>query len=109
MVNVQGNTINELIELTRSGKMSVNQAAEAVLASRVLGYAVRNFEPTLSERPTYLLIAGRYGEIKPKVGSAPVTIPVTTRADCGHMISKSQIMNTSRGTSCMDCYDKMSE
>jgi len=31
------------------------------------------------------------------------------RCDCGHSAPRAQVMNASRGTSCVDCYDKMSD
>jgi len=37
--------------------------------------------------------------------AAPVT---TTRCDCGHTVAKSSVMSASLGTSCPDCYDRMS-
>ena len=36
--------------------------------------------------------------------------PVTmVRCDCGHTIPQAQAMNASMGTSCPNCYDRMSE
>lgn len=29
--------------------------------------------------------------------------------DCGHTVGESQVMNASQGTSCPDCYDRMSD
>ena len=31
------------------------------------------------------------------------------RCDCGHSVPSVQVMSTSQGTSCPDCYDRMSE
>lgn len=31
------------------------------------------------------------------------------RCDCGHSVPQTLIMNASRGTSCPDCYDRMSD
>ncbi len=45
--------------------------------------------------------------------NAPVRKPVPeiekTLCQCGHRIAKMLVMNTSGGTSCPDCYDRMSE
>lgn len=30
------------------------------------------------------------------------------KCSCGHTIPSAQVMSTSRGTSCLDCYDRMS-
>ena len=31
------------------------------------------------------------------------------KASCGHSVAKSDLMSTSTGSSCQDCYDRMSE
>jgi len=31
------------------------------------------------------------------------------RCDCGHTVARNLVMSTSRGTSCPDCYDRMSD
>ena len=31
------------------------------------------------------------------------------KCDCGHTVHRSQVMNASRGSSCPDCYDRMSD
>lgn len=42
--------------------------------------------------------------------SARVSQPVKMKlCDCGHTIQSSQVMTTSTGTSCPECYDKISE
>ena len=33
----------------------------------------------------------------------------TVRCDCGHTVARNLVMSTSRGTSCPDCYDRMSD
>jgi hypothetical protein len=33
----------------------------------------------------------------------------SVRCDCGHTVSQNLVMNTSRGTACPDCYDRMSD
>ena len=38
----------------------------------------------------------------------PTEHTVTVRADCGHQVSAEMRMSTSTGTSCPDCYDRMS-
>jgi hypothetical protein len=34
---------------------------------------------------------------------------VMVRCSCGHTVPQSQVMSASKGTSCPDCYDRMSE
>lgn len=39
----------------------------------------------------------------------PQATPVMVLCDCGHTVAKSLAMSASTGTSCPDCYDRMSE
>ena len=43
--------------------------------------------------------------------NAPRSRPVVemVRCDCGHEVPRGQVMSASRGTSCPDCYDRMSD
>ena len=47
-----------------------------------------------------------YGKIGTKRAPKPV---VEIKCDCGHTVEKSLVMNANFGTSCPDCYDRMSE
>ena len=46
-----------------------------------------------------------YGVIGRKRQSEPVEM---MSCDCGHSVPRDQVMNTSEGTSCPDCYDNLS-
>lgn len=35
--------------------------------------------------------------------------PETVRCDCGHTVARNMVMSASLGTSCPDCYDRMSD
>jgi hypothetical protein len=37
----------------------------------------------------------------------PIAVELV-KCDCGHTVPRIQVMNTSTGTSCPDCYDRMS-
>lgn len=56
-----------------------------------------------------------YAEIKTNgltlhaVDALPLSTGKLVKAGCGHMVSKSEQMSASLGTSCPDCYDKMSD
>lgn len=39
----------------------------------------------------------------------PKPAPVLVRCDCGHSVERALVMNASLGTSCPDCYDRMSD
>lgn len=47
-----------------------------------------------------------YGKLGTKKNAAPVEM---ITCDCGHTVSKSNVMTTANGTSCQDCYDSMSD
>lgn len=47
-----------------------------------------------------------YGKIGRKRSAPPVEM---VRCDCGHIVPTAQSMSASLGTSCPDCYDKMSD
>ena len=36
------------------------------------------------------------------------TPPATVKCDCGHVVPRAWVMSASLGTSCPDCYDRMS-
>ncbi len=46
-----------------------------------------------------------YGKLGRRRGAAPVTM---VQCDCGHSVPQGQRMNASLGSSCPDCYDRMS-
>ena len=46
-----------------------------------------------------------YGFIGRRKGTAPVEM---VQCDCGHSVTRGQRMSASLGTSCPDCYDRMS-
>lgn len=46
------------------------------------------------------IVAERQAKIKPEI---------MRKCNCGHTIPSNQVMSASMGTSCPDCYDRMSE
>lgn len=46
------------------------------------------------------------GYIRRKRAPRPVQL---VECDCGHRVERALVMNASRGTSCPDCYDRMSD
>jgi hypothetical protein len=44
-----------------------------------------------------------------RIQPAPVAAPIMKKCSCGHTIPASQVMSASTGSSCPDCYDRMSE
>ena len=51
-----------------------------------------------------------YESIRASVVAQPATTQQVkmTRCSCGHTVAAAQVMNASLGTSCPDCYDRMS-
>jgi len=47
-----------------------------------------------------------YGQLETKRKSPPV---IMVRCSCGHSVPRTQVMSASRGSSCPDCYDRMSD
>ena len=78
-----------------------------------MAYAFTNFSfqttPTLDE---YMLYAKRTGILKATLSAPPEVETIredTVPCSCGHHVSKSLVMSASFGTSCPECYDRMSE
>lgn len=123
--------MNKLMMAVRNGTMSAEQAAEQGL--RENAYATLYAEcdaareglqlewnngmvsgPDADEyrarRDAHYAIQEAAKKIDLQRKSAqPVSSPVMVRCSCGHTVPKIQVMNASNGTSCPDCYDRMSE
>ena len=97
-------TINELITEVRNGNMTVEEAAVEVHP-----YAARYYEPSDGEWDTYQAIRQEFErrQAPPKAVTSP-DVPMR-RCSCGHTIPENLVMSASMGTSCPDCYDKMSD
>jgi hypothetical protein len=106
--------IVELIEMVQRGKLTPAQAAETGRTER-MGYAIECYNPPTSEGfKTLSLIRAEYQAAEraaraARAAKTPVSAPVTLhRCDCGHSVPRSTVMNTSTGTACPECYDRMS-
>ena len=108
-------TINEVFEMTREQRDALTDA-EIVH----LGYAINYYEPMGSAQWTSWWerdlainqeLKARLSAIETARRAAqrrdaqPVRM---VRCDCGHAAPANLVMNASLGTSCPDCYDKMS-
>jgi hypothetical protein len=47
-------------------------------------------------------------EANPTWSFGPAVRPERIKCDCGHTVSKINVMTTATGTACPDCYDRMS-
>lgn len=50
-----------------------------------------------------------YSEIRVKPAPRQPKQVIEVQCDCGHTVAKNLVMNASLGTSCPDCYDRMSD
>lgn len=92
-------TADEL-EKAIAGAMNVeNMSREDVISAIASGRSVR-----WCKSPNYCYDAS-YGRIKSIAKQTPVA---TVRCDCGHTVPATQVMRASLGTSCPNCYDRMS-
>lgn len=103
------------------GRMGVDYktATEVTLSAAIEGAAKRN-NKSVSEIVDYLVGGGAVawcdspnhyydhgqGVIRPKRAAKPIQL---VRCDCGHSVPRSQVMSASQGSSCPDCYDRMSD
>lgn len=98
--------------------ITFDKATEQTLSDSITKAAERN-NKTVEEIKEYLLGGGAVawcdspnyyydhgkGIIRPKKNVKPVQL---IKCDCGHSVPQSQVMNASMGSSCPDCYDRMS-
>ena len=103
---------------------------EMVDGTKVAGYRVESIGIShamakvgmMKQVASYDLVADwvieRYGETGLTLGDlwkhedeyeAHRNLPEEIMCDCGHWEQKALVMSTSRGTSCVDCYDRMSD
>ncbi|HSW63401.1 MAG TPA: hypothetical protein VLH56_08835 [Dissulfurispiraceae bacterium] len=76
-----------------------------------------NFERITRQEALDLLGKGKslqsgtdwYDEIRAQRVRAPQIEAETVVCSCGHTIAKNLMMSASRGSSCPDCYDRMSD
>lgn len=53
-------------------------------------------------------LMARYAAL-PKAAPVHTARPLMVRCDCGHTVAKILVMSTSNGSSCPECYDRMSD
>ena len=90
----------ETLEQAVTGAMQIeSKTREEIIAMLESGIAVR-----WCKSPNFY-----YDHSYGKIGRKKITPPVVmVECDCGHTIPQGQRMSASLGTSCLDCYDRMS-
>jgi len=86
-----------------------------------LAYGIENFEFSPYNRPPFdypspemrarlQSLRARLAALKAAKASMrrTKTVKTMTTCDCGHSVTADAVMNTSSGTSCLSCYDRMS-
>lgn len=102
-------TINEQLADIMSGKRTVAE----IIAEGVHSYAIEYYSPSSSDEYAALSeLRTAYKAAKtanPSPKKTDASQPVMLKCSCGHTIAKHLVMSASMGTSCPDCYDRMSD
>ena len=108
-------TINEVFEMTREQRDALTD--EQIVH---LSYAINYYSPMDSAQWTswWARDLAINQELKARLSSIEqarratqrcnVRLVRMVRCDCGHTVPASEVMTASLGTSCPDCYDRMS-
>lgn len=100
-------TINECIARMQKNTMTADEAAVEL---GEYSYAVPNYSPARGEWEQYQAIVSAHKRIfscPPKSPSKPPEMQFV-KCSCGHTIPSGLVMSASMGSSCPDCYDRMS-
>ncbi len=98
-------TISELLGMTTEERAAISD--ETILD---MGYGIQYYDTQNSQE--FALMRELNARLKAIKAAAPTPQPRPQSAmvacDCGHSVPATQRMNASMGTSCPDCYDRMS-
>lgn len=105
--------ITEYIQAVRENEMTaIEAAAEMIQHAAKWAYPVDGYRTSDVADATVMRAIraefARLDKVRCSVPRPAVVAPTTKTCDCGHTISKTMVMFSSRGTSCPDCYDRMS-
>ena len=100
--------INDIIDQVTRGEITIEQSV-AMIDELNMQYAIKFFNASsVEQNETYLKIFRAWKKInQPEV--IKLADPVKIKCDCGHFTTKNTVMAASIGTSCPDCYDRMSD
>jgi len=88
----------------------LNQCLDAAMEKTMYeGKARADLIELLSAGKTLYCGSDWYAQFRMKPAPRQPMPVVEFRCDCGHTVAKSLVMNASLGTSCPDCYDRMSD
>lgn len=99
--------LDEMLDQVRQGALTVDEAARAVDGLN-LRYAIAHTEPVPGTEDVFYAIRSAWKALQPAPAPIRSFRILTVRADCGHDVPGFDLMSTSTGSSCPDCYDRMS-
>jgi len=99
-------TINSVLDYTdeQLEQITDEQVKALDYGIKYFSFGAAEMEPTARRLAVIEKLAARL----PKVEVVAVEIAPRVWCDCGHRVPRTQRMSTSRGTACLDCYDRMS-
>jgi hypothetical protein len=79
-----------------------------------MAYGIRHYEPYGVDQAEAVRQLGIISELQRRLDAlaTPAAVPAPLpliHCDCGHTVPRALAMTTSTGTSCSECYDRMSE
>lgn len=92
-------TDSSLLDAIRDAAILNNKSQDEIIAMLESGTAVN-----WKKSPNFYYDHS-YGMIRP---IRTIQQPTLVKCSCGHSVPKSQVMSASLGSSCPDCYDRMS-
>jgi hypothetical protein len=100
--------VSELFPMIDSGTISATEAAQHAID---MGWNIRDYSPQSMSEMSYWDVLAEYKKLTASDCAAEVptgSIELVT-CSCGCEVPRALVMNSSMGTSCPDCYDRMSD
>jgi len=110
-------TVNDLIRQVSEGLVSPEDASRLVDEDKRMTYGIRYFDTRLGgltdkETEAYDSIYGEWEKLQDQkeASQTPPERPESEmiQCSCGHTVARSQVMSANLGTSCPECYDRLS-
>jgi len=103
-------TVNEAVDYTGEQLASIPDEHIKRISGGIKYFAFGyGFDLTPARGKALSYLRQRLDALKSTQVSITIEAQDYVACDCGHSVPRSQVMTTSRGTSCPDCYDKMSD
>jgi len=103
-------TKTRMINLQLADIIDGSKTVNEILDEGVDSYAIEYYSPRGTvEFSAYQRLYSAWTELQQKPVPVVAAAPVMKKCSCGHVVDAHLVMSTSSGTSCPDCYDRMSE